>query len=58
MAKNRYKDEVDRWTTNGLGVQLGPMSAEKKKEIEALNKELAAEAAARRKKGAAKKKSK
>ena len=42
MAKNEYKG-ADRWTTNGRGVQMLPQTEAQKKQIEALNKELAAQ---------------
>ena len=59
MAKNEYKG-ADRWTTIGRGVRLLPQTEEQKKQIEELNRELAARDAAARKKnaGGSKKKSK
>ena len=54
MAKNEYKG-ADRWTTDGRGVVIAPLTAAKKKQIEALNKELAAPPAQKKKPGGAKK---
>ena len=56
MARNKYKDNVDRWTTNGLGIQVSPLTEEHKKRVEAVKKELAEQEAARKKAQSKKKK--
>ena len=39
-APSNGKNGIDRWTSNGVGIKLSPMSAAQKKQIERLNKEL------------------